>query len=132
MSESTAAILVMLNNLFHDFAVALLFASLLALSFLFRRIRQPDAAGGEPLARDLAAVFDKVIYACWAAIILGGIVRTLAYERFEWNEAAGRGQVAALVVKHVVLVALVVWGTAIQFRLRRHLRQSGHSPIPPA
>lgn len=124
MSDSTTAILVMLNNLFHDFAVALLFASLLVLSLLFRRIRQQDASGGTPLARDLAAVVNKVIYGCWAAIILGGIVRTLAYERFEWNEAAGRGQIAALVVKHVVLVTLVVWGTAIQIRLRKYLKKS--------
>ena len=124
MNDSTTAIFVMLNNLFHDFAVALLFASLLVVSLLFQRIRQQDASGGAPLARDIAAVFNKVIHGCWAVIILGGIVRTLAYERFEWNEAAGRGQVTALVVKHVILVSLIVWGTAIQLRLRKHLRQS--------
>lgn len=119
MSDSTTAILVMLNNLFHDFAVALLFASLLVLTLLDRRVRQ---AGASAVARDLAGLFNKVTYACWAAIILGGVVRTLAYERFEWHEAAGRGQVAALVVKHVVLVALVVWGTYIQVRLHRRLK----------
>ena len=124
MSDSAIAIVVMLNNLFHDFAVALLFASLLALSLVFRRILRADAAGGGPLARELAVAFNRVIHGCWVVIILGGIVRTLAYERFEWNEAAGRGQVAALVVKHVILVSLVVWGTVIQVRLRRHLRRS--------
>lgn len=122
MSDSTTAILVMLNNLFHDFAVALLFASLLVLSIVYRNARR-DASGGSALARSLAGTFNRVIYTCWAAIILGGIVRTLAYERFEWNEAAGRGQVAALVVKHLLLVTLVVWGTFIQFRLRKRLNE---------
>ena len=123
MSHSSIAILVMLNNLFHDFAVALLFASLLALSFVYRETGDRDAGALNPLARGLASRFNKVIYVCWAAIILGGIVRTLAYEQFEWNEAAGRGQIPALVVKHVILVALVAWGTYIQIRLRKRLRQ---------
>ncbi|MDH3319658.1 MAG: hypothetical protein OEO84_08200 [Betaproteobacteria bacterium] len=124
MSDSTIAILVMLNNLFHDFAVALLFASLLMLSLFYRKIRQHGDPAGTALVRAVAGTFDKVIYACWAALILGGIVRTLAYESFEWNEAAGRGQVAALVVKHIVLVSVVVWGTYIQIRLRKYLKRS--------
>lgn len=120
MSHATAAILVMLNNLFHDFAVALLFASLLVLSFIYRKTREQGPLN--PVARELAATFNKVVYACWAVIILAGIVRTLAYERFEWSDAAGRGQVAALVVKHMILVSLVVWGTYIQIRLRKRLK----------
>jgi hypothetical protein len=34
-------------------------------------------------------------------------------------EAAGRGQVAVLVVKHVILVALVIAGLGALYRLRR-------------
>lgn len=124
MNDSTIAILVMLNNLFHDFAVALLFASLLVLNFLYRKTREEDGSDWHQIVCRLAGIFNKVIYACWAGIILGGIVRTLAYERFEWNEAAGRGQIAALVLKHVVLVTLVVWGTYIQICLRKYLKES--------
>ena len=122
MIDPLTAILVMLNNLFHDFAVALLFSCLIVLSVVDRRVRTPEAANGLPLAHGIARVLSKVIHGCWAVIILGGIVRTLAYEDFEWNEAAGRGQVAALVVKHILLVSLVVWGTVIHLRLRRFLR----------
>ena len=43
-------------------------------------------------------------------------------EQYEWLPAAGRGQVAALVVKHVMLVAFVIWGTVIQIRLKREMR----------
>lgn len=123
MSDSTLAILVMLNNLFHDFAVALLFASLLMLGLFYRCIRGQGDPADTALVRVVAGTFEKVVYACWAALILGGIGRTLAYESFEWNEAAGRGQVAALVVKHVLLVAVVVLGTYIQHRLRKHLKR---------
>lgn len=124
MSDSTTAILVMFNNLFHDFAVALLFASLVVLSVIYRKTRTGHGPDLAPLVRDLAKVFNKVIIGCWAAIIFGGIIRTAAYERFEWNEAAGRGQVAALVLKHVILVAIVVWGTWVQLRLRRRLKET--------
>ena len=125
MDDSTIAILVMLNNWFHDFAVALLFASLLVLSLVYRRTREQCDPNWEQFARTIAGLFNKVILGCWAAIILGGIVRTLAYERFEWSEAAGKGQIAVLVLKHIILVTLVVWGTSIQFRLRKRLRETG-------
>jgi hypothetical protein len=123
MSHSTAAIFVMLNNFFHDFAVALLFASLLVLSVVYRKARDPGSSHWRAVAAELADIFNKVIYACWGAIILGGIVRTLAYQDFEWNEAAGRGQIPALVVKHVILVGLVAYGTYIQIRLAKRLKE---------
>lgn len=125
MSDSTIAILVMFNNLFHDFAVALLFACLIALSATYRHAQMQGASGATPLVRDIGRFFNSVTHACWAAIIVGGAIRMLAYERFEWNEAAGRGQVAALVVKHIVLVALIAWGTYLQLRLRKLLRAPG-------
>lgn len=123
MSHSTAAVLVMLNNLFHDFSVALLFSCLIVLSVIGRRIRQGGGTDPIPLARSIVGVLNKVILGCWVVIILGGIVRTLAYEDFEWSEAAGRGQVTALVIKHVVLVSLVVLGTHIHLGLRRFLKE---------
>lgn len=123
MDSTTLAILVMLNNWFHDFAVALLFACLLVLGAIYRRIRDQDDPSWHRFARYFTSLFNKVIVGCWVVIILAGIVRTLAYERFEWSEAAGKGQVAVLVLKHVILVTLVVSGTFMQLRLRKFLRQ---------
>ena len=60
---------------------------------------------------------------CWAMLILLGIGRTLSYEKFEWAEAAGSGQVAALALKHVLLVSLIIWGTIIQLRLRKFFKE---------
>ena len=59
-------------------------------------------------------------------IVLGGVVRALAYRDYEWQSAAGNGQVLALVVKHIVLVSTVIAGLALQYDLRRRLRQDGY------
>ena len=56
-----------------------------------------------------------------AWIVLGGIPRTIWYGEFEWANAAGRGQVAALVVKHVVAFAFVAGGAVLWARLRRRV-----------
>lgn len=123
MEHSTLAVFVMLNNWFHDFAVAMLFCSLICLRIIHRRVCEQANAAWLPFARGLASSFNRVTYACWAALILLGIVRTLAYRSFEWEPAAGSGQVTALVLKHILLVAIVLWGTASQLRLRKFFRE---------
>ena len=123
MEHSTLAILVMLNNWFHDFAVAMLFCSLILLKLIYRRTQAEPTADWIPFARSLATSFNKVTKLCWAMLILGGIVRTIAYEKFEWEEAAGSGQVLALSLKHVLLVSLVIWGTIIQLRLKKFFKE---------
>lgn len=123
MEHSTIAILVMLNNWFHDFAVAMLFCSLILLRLIYRKTQAQQNAEWLPFARDLARSFNKVTHACWAILILGGIIRTVAYEDFEWAEAAGSGQVTALTLKHILLVSLIVWGTFFQFRLRKFFKE---------
>lgn len=113
----------MLNNWFHDFSVALLFCSLLLLWFIYRKTQEQPDASWIGFARDLAKSLNQVTRVCWAMLILLGIGRTLSYEKFEWAEAAGSGQVAALVLKHVLLVSLVVGGTVIQLRLRKFFKE---------
>jgi hypothetical protein len=56
-----------------------------------------------------------------AWIVLGGIPRTIFYTRFEWANAAGRLQITALVVKHVVAFGLVAFGAWFWLRLRRRV-----------
>ncbi len=109
----------MLNNFFHDFAVALLFASLLVLGLIYRASKKENFKVRIDFARELYQMLNRVIVGCWVVIILGGIVRTLAYEQYEWTEAAGRGQVIALILKHLLLVSFVVGGTVLQLRLRK-------------
>ncbi|MFC1619940.1 hypothetical protein ACFL45_08345 [Candidatus Neomarinimicrobiota bacterium] len=115
------ALFIMLNNFLHDFAVALLFAGLLALSYLYRKTHEQPGPDQHPFFLGIYRMFTRITLGCWAVIVVGGIIRTLAYSEYEWVEAAGHGQITALAVKHILLVALVIWGMILQLRLRRRV-----------
>ncbi len=122
-------IFIMLNNLLHDFAVSILFTCLAVLTIIYRMSRRSaqsssaDFQNRTEFAREIFAALNKIILGAWVVIIVGGVIRTMAYEEYEWMVAAGRGQVAALIVKHVLLGGLVVAGTILQLRLRKVLRR---------
>ena len=122
------AIFIMLNNFFHDFAVAVLFDTLAVMAFVFRTLQKHPEENYLVFARGLYRWLNKVIVASWAFVIVGGVVRTLAYEQYEWMESAGRGQIAALIVKHLLLVSFVVGGTILQIRVKKMLAQLNAKP----
>ena len=103
------ALLVMMNNYFHDLAVAFLFASCLMAHVTLRR--WPEAP--EPFV----TVLRRVAWGSLAWVIVGGAVRAFFYQEYEWLPKAGTAQVPALAVKHVFLVALTVWGLIGVIRL---------------
>jgi hypothetical protein len=105
------ALAVMLNNYFHDLAVAFLFASSLMAHLMLRQ--WPGAP--RPLVRSLS----RTAWASLAWVLVGGAVRAWFYEEYEWLPKAGTAQVPALVVKHILLVALTVWGLVGVVRLSR-------------
>jgi len=111
----------MLNNYFHDLAVALLLSSVALAWFLAK-----EGDKGGPVAHNLIRrVLRKLTwlsYGSLAYILLGGVVRTLAYPRYEWMEAAGRGQLTALIIKHVFLAFVVFLGLFFLVRLKRRFR----------
>jgi hypothetical protein len=110
------AILVMLNNYFHDLATAVFAVSALAAYLLQRNVAMTAAPEA---VRPIAAGLMKVGYYALVWTLLGGVIRALAYRRYEWMEAAGRDQVAALMLKHMILVSLVVLGLIALRKLRR-------------
>lgn len=115
------AIAVMLNNYFHDLATAVFAVSAIAAYLLHRSLAMEDAPGSlRPVADGLVKV--GMVALAWT--LLGGMIRALAYRRYEWAEAAGRDQVAALMVKHVILVSLVIGGLVILYRVHRLTRLS--------
>lgn len=113
------SIAVMMNNYTHDLATAVFAVSALAAWLIVRSraaLKAPEAV--RPLVRGL-------LRAGWislaATLALGG-VRAAAYRTYEWSEAVGSAQVPALVVKHVILVALVLLGVRALLLARRELR----------
>lgn len=110
------ALLVMLNNYLHDLATAVFAVSALAAWFL---LRSPAARAAPGALRPVIDALARVGIAALAWTLAGGVIRMLAFRRYEWMEAAGRGQVPALVLKHVILVALVITGLVVLQRVRR-------------
>jgi hypothetical protein len=113
------AIAVMLNNYLHDLATAVFAVSALAAYLLHRSLTMSQAPDSlRPVADGLVKV--GILALAWT--LLGGAIRALAYRRYEWVEAAGRDQVTALMVKHVILVSLVIAGLVVLYRVHRLAR----------
>jgi len=111
------ALLVMLNNYFHDLAVAFLFASSLMAHLVVKEWPgRPSPA--------LATMLQLVAWGSLVWVLLGGVVRVIFYKEYEWLPKAGTAQIPALMAKHVVMVGLTVWGLVGVLRLKRRLRAS--------
>jgi hypothetical protein len=118
----------MLNNYFHDLAVAVLFCSLLTSWLIWRGLQKSDlgSAVGFLKTRVWRGLTMAVrVSLIW--IIAGGFVRAFAYMDYEWIPAAGRDQIPALIVKHVLLVALVALGVYFYLKLRRSVNEANDS-----
>lgn len=115
--------LVTLNNFAHDLAAAVWFCGTL---LAYIAVRDGIRKGGpetREFASGIALKMCRVANAALVVVIAGGVVRALAYTRYEWAEAAGRGQVRLLVLKHVLLFCIVALGAYLQVRLRRDIRR---------
>ena len=115
------ALLVMMNNYFHDLAVAFLFASSL-MSHLVLRYWP-----GEP-SPELGRILLRVAWGSLAWVLVGGAVRAWFYVDYEWLPKAGTAQVPALGVKHILLFALTAWGLVGVVRLQRRLGAGCQDP----
>lgn len=117
----------MLNNYFHDLAVGILFANIL-LSLIFCRLIEKRGIDSGDLVNDFVRLSSRITWGALTFIVAGGIVRTATYKSFEWAEAAGRGQVTALIVKHLLLVGCTVAGIILQVRVSR--KYAGGKRVP--
>jgi hypothetical protein len=112
------ALVVMLNNYFHDLAVAFLFASSLMAHLVLRYTQ------GAPSPR-LVAALRRVAWGSLVWVLVGGIVRMIFYQDYEWLPKAGTAQVPALIVKHVIMFGLTIWGLIGVVRLKARAEAVG-------
>jgi hypothetical protein len=106
------ALLVTMNNYFHDLAVAFLWASSLLAWVVLRHWP------GEPSVR-VVTLLRRIAWGSFAWVLVGGAVRAWFFREYEWLPKAGTAQVPALAVKHLLLFALTAWGLAGVVRLGR-------------
>jgi hypothetical protein len=110
------AILIILNNYFHDVATATLLSSAVILYVLGRQAKSGGAGERRALARAYRTLTRFAIGAL-AWIIIGGIPRAIFFNEYEFIPAQTNGIVADLVVKHFLLVTAVALGSIMWLRL---------------
>lgn len=115
-------VILMMNNYFHDVATALLLASGVALWLIMKHL---GSTTNEAVLRYFLSLHQGMtrlarIALIW--IVLGGIPRTLYYTEFEWANAAGKGQVPALIVKHVLFLLFVGVGAHLWVKINKQAR----------
>lgn len=114
---------IMMNNYFHDVATALLAASAFTLHAIVRVQAAMESRTATVFFLRTNALMVKFFRFAFWWIIIGGIPRTIFYTSFEWANAADKLQVPALMVKHVLMFVLVVWGIVAWRRLKRKVAE---------
>ena len=122
-----SGVLIMMNNYFHDVATALLLASGYVIWVIVKRY---DASSK---TKETTEYFLKIygnatklakFSLIW--IVLGGIPRTIFYTEFEWANAAGKGQITALIIKHILAFTFLGLGAHFWIKINRkvkHIRE---------
>ncbi|HEY5652766.1 MAG TPA: hypothetical protein VIR63_00135 [Pontiella sp.] len=105
--SSYLALLLMMNNYLHDVATALLAASGCVIWVLWHHLGSAPNLETQRYFVRMYYAMTRLARFSFAWIILGGIPRTIFYTEFEWSNMAGRGQIPALIVKHIVAFILV-------------------------
>jgi len=116
MQNPAVAILVILNNYFHDVATATLLSSAVILWILGRRAEQGEKGERQAFARAYAPL-TKFARGALAWIIIGGIPRTIFFKYAEFIPSAQKNIIPDLMVKHIVLVSAVIAGVVMWRRL---------------
>lgn len=115
--------LILMNNYLHDVATAVLLVSAVMLFAFGSRAARGGLDSGA--AEFFVGSYRKLTLLAAGSlvwIILGGVVRTLAYRQYEWLPAAGRGQVAALILKHILIFTALGFGIYYWLRVRALVR----------
>jgi hypothetical protein len=120
----TLGVLIMMNNYFHDVATALLLAGGYVIWVIVKRYDASEK--NRETTEYFLSIYGKAVKLAKIAliwIVLGGIPRTIFYAEFEWANAAGKGQIVALIVKHILAFAFVGTGAYIWARINKRVEE---------
>jgi hypothetical protein len=120
MNES-AAIVLMMNNYLHDVATALLVAGGYVMWVVWKCM---DPEAGHDAVRYFIRMYyriTKLARFSFLWILVFGVPRVIYYREFEWSNMAGRGQVPALIVKHILAFTLVAGGAVLWMKVRKQV-----------
>ena len=106
--------LTVLNAFVHDVATGTWIAALVLLTLLHREAQAPAWRAAAPLVRALAAKFMVLTWSSLAVILATGVVRIVTFKVFGWTGDVARDRIRLLKIKHALLGAVFLAGTAWQ------------------
>lgn len=116
------AILVMLNNYFHDFATALVVVSTYGMLLI---VRHAERSGGREVKEMALALYPRMVHLAGGSVIFvffAGIIRSFTFREYEWNDAVRTGLVYAIMIKHVILFILFAYGIYLWVKVYRSIK----------
>lgn len=116
-------ILIILNNFIHDLAAATWFCGTLIMLFIVTEGSAKNRPGMQDFIQNLFSKIKLLTHSSLLVVILGGVVRAFAYEKYEWMPALGRDQITLLILKHALLTVIVVAGFYLQYRLSQKVKE---------
>jgi hypothetical protein len=114
-------ILLMMNNYFHDVATALLLASGFSMWIMVKRLGSSTNEAAINYFLNIYRSVTRLAQISLVWIIIGGIPRTIFYKQFEWAHAAGKNQIPALIIKHILFFIIVGTGAYLWIKLNRKI-----------
>lgn len=113
--------LLMLNNYFHDMAVAIVGVAGLAVFVFIRMVKQRDT-DTKMLA---VSIYPKTNYMFWGTVIFvlfSGFIRLLNFKTFEWENAVENKQIEAVIVKYILMCVLFLGGIILNIFAYKDIR----------
>jgi hypothetical protein len=110
-------ILIIICNYFHDLAVAVLAVNVIAIYYIGRFL------DNNPIRDKIIPMLFKrlkvVTYYALGYIIVGGFIRAIYFEEIEWHPSVDKGLIIALIIKHIILVSLTIFGIIVHIRYNK-------------
>ena len=109
--------LTILNAFVHDVATGTWIGTLVLLTILHQETRKPAWLLAGPLVPGLERKFLTLTWVSLAIIVLTGVARMVTWKVFGWTGDMERSRIRLLKIKHALLGAVFVAGTAWQVLL---------------
>lgn len=116
-------VLIMMNNYFHDVATALLLASGVTMWIIVKKLGNSEEKAVVSYFLDVYRGVTRLAKFSLFWILIGGIPRVIAYKEFEWANAAGKGQIPALIIKHILFFIVVGTGAYVWMKIDRRIKK---------
>ena len=78
------------------------------------------------LTVDLVKIILFLMRISFVGIVVFGVLRTVAYKSYEWNHAAGHGQILLLAIKHVIFTLIFIMGLIYYIKASRFVGKLPH------